>query len=109
MNKLDEVGIKRGNFGATYQFVVKGVDYSGLGAKIYVQSQGGTMLVNGYGCTTSATDGNKNTLVEYTVASGHFGLAASLADYVAEIEFSGAAFRDTTESFKWQVHDELRG
>jgi hypothetical protein len=106
---MEEIGIKRGDFGATYQFIIKGVDYSGYGARMYVQSVGGTMLVNGAGCTVSATDNNKNTLVEYTPASGAFGTAASLADYIGEITFSGTAFRDTTETFKWQVHDELRG
>lgn len=106
---VEEVGIKRGSFGATYKFVVKGVDYSAYSAKIYVQSSGGTLLINGDACTVSATDGSKNTLVEYTPASGKFGAAASLVKYLAEIEFSGAAFRDPTETFFWKVHDELRG
>jgi len=109
---VEEVGIKRGSFGATYQFVVKGVDYSGYSAKIYVQSVNGTMLINGANCVVTVTNSNKrvqDTLVEYTPATGAFGIVASLADYWAEITFSGTAFRDTTESFKWQVHDELRG
>ena len=107
--RMKEVGIKRGNFGGTYQFIVKGVDYSEYEGNIYVQSSGGTMLVNGASCTTSATNNNKNTLVEYSPASGAFGAAASLVDYLVEITFSGASFRDSTETFKWQVHDELRG
>lgn len=104
-----EVGIKRGNFGGTYSFIIKNVDYSSYGAKIYVQSSGGTMLVNGTDCTVSATDSSKNTLVLYTPASGQFGAAASTVDYLAEITFSGAGFRDSTQTFYWQVHDELRG
>ena len=104
-----ELGIKRGNFGQSYKIIVKGVDYSAYGANIYVQSSGGSILVNGATCTVAATDSSKNTLVTYTPASGAFGAAASLADYWAEITFSGASFRDSTESFKWQVHDELRG
>lgn len=106
---MKEVGIKRGNFGGTYRFIVKNTAYSSYDANIYIQSSGGTMLVNGASCTTSPTDGNKHTEVLYTPASGHFGVAASLVDYLVEIEFSGAGFRDTTETFKWQVHDELRG
>jgi len=104
-----EVGIKRGNFGGGYQFVIKNVDYSAYGAKIYVESSGGTVLVNGTDCTVSATDGSKNTLVLYTPASGHFGAAASTVDYLAEITFSGVDFRDSTKTFGWQVFDELRG
>ena len=104
-----EVGIKRGNFGGTYEFIIKNVDYSSYGAKIYVQSSGGTMLVNGTDCTVVATDGAKNTLVSYTPASGHFGAAASMVDYLAEITFSGVDFRDSTKTFGFQVFDELRG
>ncbi len=104
-----EVGIKRGNFGGTYRFIVKNVDYSAYTAKIYVQSSGGTMLVNGTDCTVSATDNAQNTLVLYTPASGQFGAAASTVDYLAEITFLGAGFRDSTETFRWQVFDELRG
>lgn len=104
-----EVGIKRGNFGGTYSFIIKNVDYSTYGAKIYVESSGGTVLVNGTDCTVSATDGSKNTLVLYTPASGHFGAAASTVDYLAEITFSGTDFRDSTKTFGWQVFNELRG
>ncbi len=104
-----EVGIKRGNFGGTYIFIIKNVDYSSYGAKIYVQSSGGTVLVNGTDCTVVATDGARNTLVSYTPASGHFGVTASTMDYLAEITFSGSDFRDSTKTFNWQVHDELRG
>jgi hypothetical protein len=103
-----EVGIKRGNFGATYRFIVKNIDYSNYGASIFVQSSGGTTLVDGASCTVSATDNSRNTLVEYTPASGHFGVAASLVDYLSEIEFSGAGLRESTQTFKWQVYDELR-
>ena len=106
---VQELGIKRGNFGQTYNIIVKGVDYSNYDAKIYVQSSGGTVLVNGANCTVVATDGSKNTLVSYVPLSGAFGAAASLTDYIAEITFSGAVFSDSTQSFKWQVHDELRG
>jgi len=106
---VTEVGIKRGGFGATYQFIVRGEDYSNYDAKIYVQSSGGTLLVNGASCTVTATDNSKNTLVEYTPASGAFGSSASLMKYHAEIEFSGSNFRDSTETFFWQIHDELRG
>ena len=104
-----EVGIGRGNFGGTYRFIIKNVDYSAHGAKIYVQSSGGTMLVNGSECTVSATDGSKNTLVLFTPASGHFGATASTVDYLAEITFSGADFRESTKVFGWQVFNELRG
>jgi hypothetical protein len=38
-----------------------------------------------------------------------FGAKASIADYVAEITFSGARFRDSTDTFTWQVYDEVRG
>ena len=104
-----EVGIKRGDFGATYRFVIKNVDYSNYGANLYVQSSGGTMLLDKVECTVVATDNGKNTLVTYTPASTVFGVAASLVDYLASITFSGVGFRDTTKTFKWQVHDELRG
>jgi len=67
------------------------------------------MLVNGTDCTVSATDGSKNSLVQYTPASGQFGAAASTVDYLGEITFSGADFRDSTQSFNWQVYNELRG
>lgn len=104
-----EVGIKRGNFGATYQFIIKNVDYSDYTAKLYVQSSGGTVLISGAACTAVATDGSKNTLVSYIPTSGKFGVSASIADYIAEITFSGANFRDSTETFNWQVYDEVRG
>jgi len=103
-----EVGIKRGNYGATYRFVVKNVNYAQYEANIYVQSSGGTMLVDGASCTVTATDNGKNTLVEYTPASGHFGISASLTDYHGEITFSGANLRESTQTFNWQVYDELR-
>ena len=106
---MTEVGIKRGNFGGTYQFIVKNVDYSAYGAKLYVESSGGTVLINGTDCTVAATDGNKNTLVEYTPASGHFGVTASTVEYLAEITFWAAGFQDSTETFRWHVFDELRG
>ena len=105
---MKEVGIKRGNFGGTWQFVVKNVDWSDYGAKIYVQSAGGTLLVSGSNCVVSATDGSRNTLVQYAPASGHFGVKASTVDYLCEITFSGASFRESTETFNWHVHDELR-
>lgn len=104
-----EVGIKRGNFGATYQFVIKNVNYSNYDANLYVQTSGGTYLISGVACTVTATDSSRNTLVEYTPASGAFGSRASATDYLAEITFSGAGFRDSSETFLWQVHDELRG
>lgn len=106
---LKEVGIKRGNFGASYQFIIKNVDYSNYGAKLFVQSSGGTYLISGVACTVLATDSSKNTLVEFVPASGNFGLSASICDYIAEITFSGARFRDSTETFNWQVYDEVRG
>lgn len=105
---IKEVGIKRGNFGATYQFIVKNKNYSNYGASLFVQSSGGTYLISGASCTVVATDGTKNTLVEFTPASGNFGLSASITNYLAEITFSGARFRDSTETFTWQVYDELR-
>ena len=108
---MKEIGITRGNFGGTYRFILKNVQYGGgsYGAKIYVQSPNGTLIVNGTDCTLSATDSNKHTLVEYTPASGQFGVSASTIDYLAEIEVSAAGFRDSSETFLWQVHDELRG
>jgi len=103
------VGIKRGNFGGSYKFLVKNVDYSAYTASIYVESSGGTMLVDNDGVLVSATDNNKNTLVTYVPASGTFGLAASLVKYNAEITFrSGTSFMESTKSFIWQVHDEFR-
>ena len=102
------LGIKRGNFGAPYRIIVKNADYSFYGAKIYVESSGGTMLVNGTDCVVTATDGSKNTLVLYTPASGHFGFVASYVKYSVEITFSGAGFRDSTETFNWKVEKELR-
>jgi hypothetical protein len=104
-----EVGIKRGNFGRTYQFIVKNVDYSNYEANIFIQSSGGTYLISGADCVVDATDNSKNTIVEFTPASGMFGAKASIADYVAEITFSGARFRDSTDTFTWQVYDEVRG
>lgn len=104
-----EVGIKRGNFGATYQFIIKNVNYANYTPRLYVQSSGGTYLISGAVATAVATDSNKNTLVSFVPASGQFGIKASIVDYVAEITFSGVGFRDSTDTFNWQVYDEVRG
>lgn len=104
-----ELGIKRGNWGDTYSIILKNKNLSGRTAKIYIQSVGGTMLVNGSACVVAATDNNKHTLIEWTPPSGSFGSAASLSDYLVEITFSGAASQYSTPTFKWQVYDELRG
>jgi len=105
---VEEVGIKRGDFGATYLFIVKNVDYSNYDALITVKSAGGTLLLDDVACdSTTATDNNKNTAVQFTPISGHFGVTASYQDYNATIRFSGAGFRDTTKTFLWQVHTEL--
>jgi len=104
-----EFGIKRGNWGETYSIVLKNKDYSAYSAKIYIQSKSGTMLVNGSACVVAATDGARNTLVEWTVPSGSFGIAASLSDYLSEITFSGVSFNHSIPTFNWQVYDELRG
>ena len=106
---MSELGITRGDFGATYRIVVKNVNYSAQGANINIQSSGGTMLVTNSTCTVTATDENRNTLVEWTPASGQFGATASLVDYLATVTFSGAGLRDSTYKFNWQVYDELRG
>ena len=106
----ENVGIVRGNFGRTYRIVVKNVDYSTKDGRLYVQSSGGTLLLEAGICTTTATDSSKNTLVEYAPASGVFGLAASGdIDYWARVEFSGGGILDSTEKFLWYVEDELRG
>ena len=102
------LGIKRGNFGAPYRIIVKSANYSAYGAKIYVESSGGTMLINGADCIVTATDGSKNTLVLFTPASGEFGVYASYVKYNVEVEFSGGSFRDSTETFGFRVERELR-
>ena len=109
---MSELGIKRGNFGETYQIIVKNVDYGGYDANIYVKSSGGTMLLDGVACDSVTTEqdlkGNTNTVVEFTPASGMFGSPASTVDYLVEITFSSAGFRNSTKTFNWQVYDELR-
>ena len=102
------LGIKRGNFGSPYRIVVKNANYSAYGAKVYVESSGGTMLINGSDCVVSATDSSKNTLVLFTPASGQFGFAASYVKYNVEVTFSGGGFRDSTDTFSWKVERELR-
>ena len=47
---VEEVGIKRGDFGATYLFIVKNVDYSNYDALITVKSAGGTLLLDDVAC-----------------------------------------------------------
>ena len=106
---IKEFGITRGNWGETYSIVLKNKNYSPYSAKIYIQSKGGTLLVNGSSCVVNATDGNKNTLIEWTPPSGSFGVAASLSDYLASVTFSGTSFQHTTPRFQWQIYDELRG
>ena len=107
---MGSVSIVRGDFGETYQFIIKNRDYSSYSGLIYVQSSGGTVLVDGTGVdSVAATDGSKNTLVKWTPASGVFGTNASLVDYLARIRFSGSNFRATSELFKWEIEDELMG
>lgn len=104
----DEVGIVRGDWGKTYRFIVKNINYEGYGAKMYVQWSGsGRLLISGDDCTILATDNSRNTLVRYTPASGRFGAAASLTAYSARIRFSGSNLRDSTERFIWRVEEEL--
>ena len=103
-----ELGIKRGNWGSTYSIVLKNKDLSDKTAKIYIKSAGGTLLVNGSDCVVYATDGAKNTLIEWSPPTGAFGAAASTQDYLVEITFSGVGFQYSIPTFNWQVYSELR-
>ena len=104
----DEIGIVKGDWGKAYRFVIKNVNYSGYGAKVYVQWSGsGRLLISGDACSVTATDNQRNTLVTYTPVSGRFGANASLTAYSARIRFSGASLRDSTERFVWRVEEEF--
>lgn len=89
---MEELGIVRGDFGKGYEFVLKNKNYGGFTSTIYFKRSGGGMLyASGDSVVATATDGNKNTIFNYTVPSGRFGVRASAGDkYYISLEVKAA-------------------
>jgi len=91
------VKIFKGNYGMTYRFIIKNVDYSDKTPLLYVWNEKGT-IINGHTCSVSLV-GN-DTVVEYQVPQGAFD---TVGVYWAEIKFKKEGFEEDTETFTWEV------
>jgi hypothetical protein len=94
---VEEIGIVQGDFGKTYEFILKNRDYTGYTGKIFFQRSGGGMLYStGDTVTLAHIDNDKNTKISYIVPSGRFGVSASMGKYYCQIEIkNGTALIDT--------------
>jgi hypothetical protein len=95
-----KVKIKKDDYGMTYQFTVENIDYSdstGYTSKLYVW-KGDTILVDAGVCT--AVYSSTNTVVSHVVVDGDFD---TIGEWDAEIEFTKTGFRESTETFIWEV------
>ena len=94
------IKIKQGDYGMDYVFTIEDVDLSsinGFTATLEVW-KGTTILVTGGVCTNIYQGGN--TVVTHTVVDGDFD---TVGEWDAEIEFTKAQYKESTDTFIWEV------